>query len=128
MTIYFWISILISAALVLWPLTLMAIVGAYLLFVYGKSVPVPASVSDWSTLKKGDILLTGKPSTAHSWYIQLSNVLTGKAENRFWTHSALYAGDGKVWEAQPEGVIERRLEDYFTNGTRIRINIIKMSF
>lgn len=116
MSVYFLLKLLGVVLFVFWPVVLMAAVGCYLLWVYAKSLKVPATLTSLDGLQKGDIILTGKTSTSHSWPIQLSNVLTGRVENRYWTHAALYRGDGKVWEAQPEGILERSLEDYWTNG------------
>ena len=77
-------------------------------------------IQDPSVLRKGDILLTGKQSVLYSWYIQFANVLTRKIKHRFWTHAAIYAGEGKVWEAQPVGILERDLNDYLKNGYYVR--------
>ncbi len=71
-------------------------------------------------LKKGDILLTGKQSIGHSLHIQLANILTRKPKHRFWTHAAIYQGNGKVWEAQPSGIREANLSDYFNEGYYVR--------
>lgn len=78
------------------------------------------SIKDISVLKKGDIILTGKQTILDSWYIQLSNVLTRKLKHRFWTHAAIYQGNGKVWEAQPEGIIEKDMKVYIDGGYLIR--------
>ena len=91
------------------------LIGVIRLFVFGPRVPFADPIKDISALKKGDILLTGKKSVTHSWYIQVSNVLTRKLKHRFWTHAALYQGNGKVWEAQPQGVIEKEVADYLKN-------------
>lgn len=56
----------------------------------------------------------------YSWYIQISNVLTRKLKHRFWTHAALYQGNGKVWEAQPEGIQEKDVAQYIKDGFLIR--------
>ncbi|MCB9799994.1 MAG: hypothetical protein H6757_04470 [Candidatus Omnitrophica bacterium] len=116
MTVYFLLKYLFYTCLILWPVTLVFTVGAIRLFIYGKKVGFTQSLVYESSLKKGDILLMGKQSVYHSWQIQMANVLTGPLEERFWTHTALYAGDGKLWEARPEGVHERRLADYFEEG------------
>ena len=94
--------------------------GIVRLFIWGPGQSYPAPITDVSVLKKGDILLTGKPSVKEAWYIQLSNVLTRKLKHRFWTHAALYQGNGKVWEAQREGVIEKELGEYLKNGFLVR--------
>ncbi len=77
-------------------------------------------LKDTSSLKKGDIILTGKQSIFSSWYIQISNVLTGRLEHRFWTHAAIYKGNGKVWEAQREGIIETDISKYTQGGFMMR--------
>ncbi len=80
----------------------------------------PDLVRDTKTLRKGDILLTGKQNLGYSSYIQFTNVLTRKTKHRFWTHAAIYQGDGKVWEAQPSGIRERNLSDYFQGNYYVR--------
>ena len=80
----------------------------------------PNPIQDLAALQKGDILLTGKQSVLFSWYIQFANVLTRKVKHRFWTHAAIYAGEGKVWEAQPAGIMERDLNDYIKTGYYVR--------
>ncbi|MBI3997256.1 MAG: hypothetical protein HY352_06330 [Candidatus Omnitrophica bacterium] len=78
------------------------------------------SIKDPAVLRKGDMVLTGKQSIRDSWYIQVGNVLTRKLKHRFWTHAALYAGEGKLWEAQPEGVREANIAFYLENGYYVR--------
>ena len=90
--------------------------GLVRLFIFGPTHKYLDSIKADSVLKRGDIILTGKQSVAYSCYIQLSNVLTRKLKHRFWTHAAIYQGNGKVWEAQPAGVIERNLDDYLKSG------------
>ncbi len=96
------------------------VIGILRLFIWGPSQRYSESITNLALLQKGDILLMGKQSVAHSWYIQISNVLTRKLKHRFWTHAALYQGTGKVWEAQPEGVIEKDIQEYFHGGFYIR--------
>lgn len=95
-------------------------IGLFRLIVIAPRQTYPETLRDASLLKKGDILLTGKQDIGYSWYIQISNLLTRKPKHRFWTHAAIYQGNGKVWEAQPAGVIERELSDYFRGGFLIR--------
>lgn len=116
MTVYFLLKYLFYTSLVLWPFTLIFAAGLICLFIYGKKVSCEYSLSGDSLLKKGDVVLIGKQNIYHSWQIQMSNVLTGPLEERFWTHAAVYAGSGKIWEARPEGVYERELQDYFEGG------------
>ena len=63
----------------------------------------PNSIQNSQSLRRGDIILTGKQSALHSWYIQFANVLTRKIKHRFWTHSTIYRGEGKVWQAEQAG-------------------------
>ena len=78
------------------------------------------SIKDPTVLRKGDIILTGKQNIQDSWYIQMGNAMTRKLKHRFWTHAAFYAGGGKLWEAQPEGVREADIDFYLKNGYYIR--------
>ncbi len=96
------------------------VIGFFRLFILGPRQKYLDPIKDSSILKKGDIILTGKQSVGYSWYIQVSNVLTRKIKHRFWTHAAIYQGNGKVWEAQPVGVIEKDLDEYFKNGFLVR--------
>ncbi|MBI3996424.1 MAG: hypothetical protein HY352_02070 [Candidatus Omnitrophica bacterium] len=77
---------------------------------------------DVRRLRKGDIILTGKQPVSHSYQIQLANILTRKPKHRFWTHAAIYQGDGLLWEAQakPNGVRQWRLDDYIQKGYYLR--------
>jgi uncharacterized protein YycO len=104
----------------LWLLSLALIVGLFRVFVLGARKRYPNPLTDISVLKKGDIVLTGKQEVTHSAAIQLSNVLTRKIKHRFWTHAAIYRGDGMLWEAQPRGIIERDINDYFEAGHIMR--------
>ncbi|MFH1395451.1 MAG: hypothetical protein ABIH09_04765 [Candidatus Omnitrophota bacterium] len=105
----------------LW-LTLLALaVGAIRLFFIGIFKQYQNTITDVSMLRKGDIILTGKQSAAYSFPIQLSNVLTRKVKHRFWTHAAIYKGEGMLWEAQPKGIVERRIKDYLDNGYIIKV-------
>lgn len=98
---------------------LLLLIGAWR-FLSGWKAEYPDSIRDTKALRKGDILLTGKQSLGHSPYIQLANVLTRKAKHRFWTHAAIYQGEGKVWEAQPFGIQERGVSDYFQGNYYVR--------
>ena len=95
------------------------VIGVARLF-WAKNYTYHSSITDPTVLRKGDILLTGKQSIQDSWYIQMGNVLTRKLKHRFWTHAAFYAGEGKLWEAQPEGVREADIDFYLKNGYYIR--------
>ena len=72
------------------------LIGCIRLFLFGLGKSYDEPLTDISVFKKGDILLTGKQTVKHSWYIQVSNVLTRKLKHRFWTHAAIYQGEGKV--------------------------------
>lgn len=104
----------------LWLTILLIVIGLIRLFGFGWRAKPEGVISDISILKKGDIILTGKTSLADSWYIQLSNALTRKLKHRFWTHAAIYRGNGLLWEAQPEGIIEKDVNEYMKNGYIIR--------
>ena len=95
--------------------------GLVRLFIFGAKKEYDNSIKDISVLKKGDIILTGKQSVFYSFPIQISNVLTRKIKHRFWTHAAIYKGDGKLWEARiGEGVVEGDINDYIEKGFLIR--------
>jgi len=111
------IWLIIQASLTL---TLLLLLVGLTRLVSGWSAKYPNPLQDPAVLRKGDVILTGKQSMLDSWYIQFANVLTRKVKHRFWTHAALYAGEGKVWEAQPAGIIERDLNDYIKNGYYVR--------
>ena len=96
------------------------VLGVVRLFVWGWTQRYERSLKDATSLKKGDVILTGKQSVFYSWQIQVSNVLTRKLKHRFWTHAAIYQGNGKVWEAQPEGIIEKEIDHYFKSGYLVR--------
>ena len=98
----------------------LTLVGAFRLFALGPSVRYPQTLKDKMSLEPGDIVLFGKQSVFHSFAIQLSNVLTRSIKHRFWAHAAIYKGDGKLIEAQPEGIIERNIDDYFSHGYYVR--------
>ena len=104
----------------LWLFLVAGIIGLFRVFVLGPFKKYPNPITDISVLEKGDIILTGSQSAKDSWYIQLSNVLTRKIKHRFWTHAAIYRGDGLLWEAQPEGIIERDINNYLKGGQIIR--------
>ena len=105
---------------IFWLVLLLIITGLIRLFGFGWKVRPEGVISDISLLKKGDIVLTGKRSLLDSWYIQLSNVLTRKLKHRFWTHAAIYRGNGMLWEAQRNGIIEKDINEYLKNGFIIR--------
>ena len=115
-----WQMIFFTIKAFLWLPGLAFIIGLIRLYIFGLKERYEQPITDISVLKKGDIILTGKQSTRSSWYIQLSNVLTRKIKHRFWTHAAIYRGDGKLWEAQKQGIIERDINDYIKNGFLIR--------
>ncbi len=103
------------------PVLLVALVGATRLL-WSRKAQYPDPITDPAVLNKGDILLVGKQRIGDSWYIQLANVLTRKLKHRFWTHAAIYQGNGRVWEAQPAplGVSERDLRFYLDGGYYLR--------
>ena len=111
--IWFILQASLTLVLFLFLLGLVRLVG-------GWQAKYPNPIQDPVVLRKGDILLTGKQSVFDSWYIQFANVLTRKVQHRFWTHAAIYAGEGKVWEAQPAGIMERDLNGYIENGYYVR--------
>lgn len=113
------IKALIWLLIILWPLTIALIIGGVRLYL-GRNLRYEKSLKDVSDLKIGDIILTGRQELTYSWYIQLSNVWTRKLKHRFWTHAAIYAGNGKVWEAQPEGIREWDINNYFNDGFIVR--------
>jgi len=80
--------------------------------------PVYHSRMDLESLQIGDVILTGKESWSNSIPIQASNLLSNGEKYRYWTHSAIYAGNGKVIEAQSDGrgVTETDLTEYFFKG------------
>lgn len=96
------------------------VIGFIRLFIFGFTKRYGQPITDISVLKKGDIILTGKQSALYSFFIQISNVLTRKTKHRFWTHAATYRGHGLLWEAQPQGVIEKDINEYIKNGFIIR--------
>ena len=113
--------ILFTIKAIAWIILLLVIIGLTRLFAFGWRAKPEDVISDISILKKGDIILTGKMSLIDSWYIQLSNTLTRKIKHRFWTHAAIYRGSGLLWEAQPEGIIEKDINEYLKNGYMIRV-------
>ena len=112
----FWFFIKSSLFLIV----LTFVTGVIRLFVFGIFKRYENPLRDASILKKGDVLLVGKQSVKHSWYIQVSNVLTRKLKHRFWTHAALYQGNGKVWEARPEGILEKEVSVYLSGDYIVR--------
>ena len=63
-------------------------------------------------LRKGDLILIGSNCIWDSWYIKLSNILTNGIDSKYWTHVALYCGDGELVEALPEGIRLYKFKDY----------------
>ncbi len=118
MFIFAFIFIVIKSFL--WLLLAAGIIGLFRVFILGPFKKYQNPIKDISILKKGDIILTGSQSTKDSWYIQISNVLTRKIKHRFWTHAAIYRGESLLWEAQPEGIIEKDIKDYLEGGQIIR--------
>jgi uncharacterized protein YycO len=123
--IIFTLKCLVFVAILTSPLFLWIVVfGLFRLFVMGRGRFYDKPIPDISLLKKGDIILTGSNSVNHSWYIQASNVLTRKLKHRFWTHAAIYAGDGNVWEALPgkdKGIVLNAYADYAARGQIVRV-------
>lgn len=78
---------------------------------------------DFDRLRIGDVILTGSESWSSSMPIQASNILSASEDERYWCHSTIYAGDGKIVEALPEGqgVIVSDLSTYFDGGKRLRV-------
>jgi len=118
MFIFYFLWIILKSFL--WLICFAAIVGVIRLFIIGIFKRYEKPITDISVLKKGDIILTGKQNVTYSIPIQLSNVLTRKVKHRFWTHAAIYRGDGMLWEAQPKGIIERNIKDYLDGGFIVR--------
>lgn len=121
--IFFALKVLVALMLlkpILSVIVTLIFVGLIRLFILGRSVHYADPIRDISVLKKGDIILTGKDSVWAAFYIQVSNVLTRKIKHRFWSHAAIYKGDGKLIEAQPAGIIERDIQDYLNDGSLIR--------
>lgn len=112
--------ILFTVKAIAWIVSLLIFTGLIRLFGFGWKAKPENVISDISILKKGDIILTGKLSLKDSWHIQLSNVLTRKLKHRFWAHAAIYRGNGLLWEAQPEGIIEKDIREYLKNGYMTR--------
>lgn len=114
------VLILFTLKAIVWIVLLLVITGLIRLFGFGWKAKPENVISDISILKKGDIILTGKMSLIDSWYIQISNALTRKLKHRFWTHAAIYRGNGLLWEAQPEGIIGKDINEYLKNGYMVR--------
>jgi uncharacterized protein YycO len=82
-------------------------------------------------LKVGDVILTGVNEWGVAAPIQASNILSSseREKDRYWCHTAIYVGDGKIIEAITEphhdkgdvGVVESTMEDLFKKGNRIRV-------
>ncbi|MBF0254285.1 MAG: hypothetical protein HQL11_04090 [Candidatus Omnitrophica bacterium] len=103
----------VVAALVLSGLAYLLIAGPF------KKYENP--IRDVSVLKKGDIVLTGHTSVFASLPIQVSNALTRKLRHRFWTHAAVYKGDGKLIEAVPKGgIVVSDISDVLQRGGLVR--------
>ena len=118
--IVLWHIVLFTIKAFLWLLCIALLSGVIRLFLFGSREQYTHPIRDVSILKKGDIILTGKQSVFSSLPIQLSNVLTRKIKHRFWTHAAIYRGDGLLWEAQPKGVLSRKISDYLDKGSIVR--------
>ena len=93
-----------------------------------KKNPVPAYQCrmDLDKLKVGDVILTGTNSWNVAVPIQASNILSNSEgdEDRPWCHAAIYAGEGKLIEAQSDGrgVTETDIASYFfPKGTMLRV-------
>lgn len=101
--------------------TLVAAVWATIRLVRARNASYEGTL-DLSLLKKGDIILTGRQPIGSSSQIQLANLLTRKPKHRFWTHAAMYQGDGLLWEAQskPNGVRQYPLSEYVKRGYYLR--------
>ncbi len=117
---FIWFSLLFIVKAFFSLLVLALFIGAIRLFIFGSTKKYTECVSDISQLKKGDIILTGKQSVLYSIPIQISNVLARKLKHRFWTHAAIYRGNGQLWEAQMKGIIERNINDYIKGRFMIR--------
>ena len=116
-----WYIVLFTVKAFLWLLGVALLSGAIRLFVFGSRKKYNQSITAISSLKKGDIILTGKQSVLYSFPIQISNVLTRKIKHRFWTHAAIYQGEGKLWEAQlNKGVVEGDINSYIEKGFLVR--------
>lgn len=90
---------------------------------YRKTTP-PKYLSklDLEKLKPGDIILTGSDSWRNSAPIQASNILSASEDQRYWSHSTIYAGEGQVIEAQPDGrgvTITDLTTGYFDRGFKL---------
>ncbi|MEM0968168.1 MAG: hypothetical protein AAGJ31_02350 [Verrucomicrobiota bacterium] len=86
--------------------------------------PVYESRIDLSRLQVGDVILTGSESWSIGVPIQASNILSASEADRFWYHATIYAGNGKIIEAQSDGrgVTETDLEEYyFRRGRKLRV-------
>ena len=51
----------------------------------------------------------------------MANAMTEDITHRYWTHAALYSGNGWIWEATRKGVQSARLKDYLVSGVYVRI-------
>ncbi len=106
------LTVLVALVLaIVWPIVALFVVGGLRLWC-ARHLRFEASFDRYELLRKGDVVLVGKPSIWHDWYIQMPNVLTRRSKHRFWVHAAIYDGEGRVWEATREGVAPRPIEEY----------------
>jgi tetratricopeptide (TPR) repeat protein/uncharacterized protein YycO len=77
---------------------------------------LPLSEALRHLLQPGDVIVVG-----HQWpfaplsnngVTQMANAMTEDITHRYWTHAALYSGNGWIWEATRKGVQPARLKDY----------------
>ena len=69
---------------------------------------------DINKLKPGDVIITDKRETdLGGIFIRIGNFFQRGFKERGWTHTAIYAGDGNIIEALPEGVQERGFENAY---------------
>ncbi len=91
---------------------------------YKKSPPPEhASRLDLGKLRVGDVILTGSDSWSIGVPIQASNILSASEAERYWYHAMIYAGDGRVIEAQSDGrgVTITPLHSFFDKGAFLRV-------
>lgn len=78
---------------------------------------------NFDKLQPGDVILTGTQDWVTGAPIKAYNILTAGEPFRYWTHCAIYSGDGLVIEAQADGrgVTETQLSDYLDTGREIMV-------
>ncbi|MDF1810840.1 MAG: hypothetical protein P1V20_01445 [Verrucomicrobiales bacterium] len=81
--------------------------------------PVYHSELDFSKLKVGDVLLSGKPSWKNSPPIQASNILSSDEDYRFWSHAFIYAGC-RADEKDKPGAPARNIVEAQSNGKGVQ--------